>query len=88
VTMNYRAACRAGSHDEFVAKMCVTVEEADEAQGWLDSLIKKASGAEAERLFEKSTELLKIFSASKRTAMRNQSQRRSPKRKVTKPKNR
>jgi len=25
--MNYRAACRARSHAEFVAKICITVEE-------------------------------------------------------------
>ena len=72
VAMNYRATCRACSDAEFAAKICITVEEADEAQGWLEILIKskKASGEEAQRLLNESTELLKIFSASKRTIMR------------------
>ena len=32
---NYRAACRARSRREFIAKFGVAAEEADEAQGWL-----------------------------------------------------
>lgn len=72
MTMNYRATCRARSDEEFLAKICITVEEADEAQGWLEILTKsgKTSGAEAERLLRESTELLKIFAASKRTVKR------------------
>ena len=70
--MNYRATCRARSDAEFAAKICITVEEADEAQGWLETLIKskRASGDEAQRLLIESSELLKIFAASKRTIMR------------------
>ncbi len=73
---NYRAACRARSPAEFVAKLCITVEEADEVQGWLEMLIQsgKASGEDAHRLLQEATELLKIFAASKRTATRNQQQ--------------
>jgi four helix bundle protein len=33
---NYRAACRARSTREFIAKVGVAAEEADECQGWLD----------------------------------------------------
>ena len=75
--MNYRAACRARSPAEFIAKICITVEEADEAQGWLETLIDSgiATSPEARRLLQESTELLKIFAASKRTAMRNQANR-------------
>jgi four helix bundle protein len=71
--MNYRAACRARSPAEFIAKICVTVEEADEAQGWLQVLIKsgKARGERVERLLREATELLMIFAKSKSTAMRN-----------------
>ena len=77
VAMNYRAACRARSPAEFIAKICITVEEADEAQGWLQTLIESgtASTTEARRLLQESTELLKIFAASKRTSMRNQANR-------------
>jgi four helix bundle protein len=74
VATNYRATCRARSPAEFIAKICITVEEADEAQGWLQTLIESgtASTTEAHRLLQESTELLKIFAASKRTSMRNQ----------------
>lgn len=37
---NYRAACRARSHAEFVAKLGTVVEEADETQGWLSLLVR------------------------------------------------
>ena len=71
--MNYRAACRGQTPKVFFAKLCVVVEEIDEAQGWLEILIEtgKASGSEAQRLLRESTELVKIFTASKHTWLRN-----------------
>ena len=71
--MNYRAVCRARSDDEFIAKICITVEEADEAEGWIDTLIKsgKTKGPEVQRLLDEATQLVKIFAASKRTIIRN-----------------
>jgi len=77
MAMNYRAACRARSHAEFVAKICITVEEADEAQGWLETLIRsgKAVGEPVDGLLGEATELLHIFAASKRTAMNRKRQR-------------
>jgi len=33
---NYRAACRARSKPEFFSKICIIVEEADEAEYWLN----------------------------------------------------
>lgn len=38
VAGNYRSACRARSHAEFIARIGVVLEEADEAEGWLDLL--------------------------------------------------
>lgn len=75
--MNYRAVCRARSDAEFIAKICITLEEADEAEGWLDTLLKagKARGVEAERLLNEATQLVKIFSASKRTITRTARER-------------
>ena len=35
VAANYRSACRARSRSEFLAKMGIVEEEADEAQFWL-----------------------------------------------------
>src|SRR2546430_8506396 len=40
VAANYRAACRARSKAEFVAKMGVVLEEADETQLWLALIIQ------------------------------------------------
>jgi hypothetical protein len=39
VAANYRAACRARSHAEFVAKIGVVVEEIDETVFWLEMLV-------------------------------------------------
>jgi four helix bundle protein len=76
--MNYRAVCRARSDEEFIAKICITVEEADEAEGWIETLLQsgKVSGEEAERLLDEATQLLKIFAASKRTVLRNAQRRK------------
>jgi four helix bundle protein len=38
VAANYRAVCRARSHAEFVARMGVVAEEADESAHWLEML--------------------------------------------------
>ncbi|HEY6506080.1 MAG TPA: four helix bundle protein [Chitinophagaceae bacterium] len=47
VAANYRAACRGRSHAEFVAKMGVVEEEADESTFWLD-IIPDTKNAEIE----------------------------------------
>ena len=39
VAANYRAACRARSHAEFISKMGTVVEEADETVFWLELLV-------------------------------------------------
>lgn len=36
VAVNYRSACRARSRKDFIAKMAIVEEEADEAGFWLD----------------------------------------------------
>ncbi len=38
VAANYRAACRARSRAEFIAKLGVVLEEADESELWLELL--------------------------------------------------
>ncbi|MFN2571791.1 MAG: four helix bundle protein [Gemmatimonadales bacterium] len=43
VGANYRAACRARSRREFIAKMGIVEEEADEAQFWIDILIERGA---------------------------------------------
>jgi four helix bundle protein len=46
--MNYRSATRGRSRAEFIAKLGIVVEEADESVGWLEliSEVELASGAE------------------------------------------
>ena len=38
VAANYRSACRSRSHQEFVARIGVVLEEADESERWLELL--------------------------------------------------
>ncbi len=79
VAANYRAACRARFKPEFVAKLGVVLEEADETLFWLD-LLQSAGILPTKRLqllTEEAAELVRIFSASRQTA-RSITNRRSP----------
>jgi four helix bundle protein len=73
VAANYRAACRARSRSEFVAKMGVVLEEADETQLWLELIIesKLLPIKRVERLLEEANELVAIFVASRKSASSN-----------------
>ena len=73
VAANYRAACRARSRSEFIAKVGVVVEEADETSFWLDLLVESnlSPAKSVERIRNECSELLKIFSSSLATAKRN-----------------
>ena len=73
VSANYRAACRAQSTAEFIAKMHIVHEEADETQHWLDLLYrsKTLSKEQFEPLYKEASELTAIFTASFATARRN-----------------
>jgi four helix bundle protein len=77
---NYHAACRARSRAEFIAKLGLVVEEADETEHWLDVLAKAelASGSELEWLTQEAAELRAIFKASVDTARANYSRRPVP----------
>ncbi len=70
VGANYRAACRARSKQEFIAKMGIVVEEADETVFWLELIV--AAGlmpcTRMQPLTLEASELLAIFAASQRTA--------------------
>ena len=73
VGANYRAACRARSHSEFVSKIQIVQEEADETQYWLDLLFRIGVLKEEEfRPFEReASELTAIFTSSAATARKN-----------------
>jgi|SRR4051794_14282748 four helix bundle protein len=73
VAANYRAACRGRSRAEFVARIGVVVEEADETLFWLD-LIGEAGIVPEQRLVEikkEADELTALFTATKRTIRLN-----------------
>ena len=70
---NYHAACRGRSRAEFIAKLGTTLEEADEAEHWLD-VIKGAeltAGSELKWLIGEAAELRAIFKQSLETARTN-----------------
>jgi four helix bundle protein len=70
VAANYRAACRARSHAEFVAKIGVVVEEIDETVFWLEFLVDVGlvSSKRMSDLLRESNEVLAIVAASHHTA--------------------
>jgi four helix bundle protein len=73
VAANYRATCRARSRAEFVAKIGVVLEEADEALLWLE-LIKEGKLLPAKRveaLFAEANELVAIMVTSRKSAASN-----------------
>jgi four helix bundle protein len=57
VGANYRSACRGRSRAEFLAKIGVVVEEADESIYWLELLVETGSiqGRKAGQLINRST---------------------------------
>lgn len=73
VAANYRSACRARSRNEFVAKMGVVLEEADETQLWLELIIaaKLLPPRRVEALLKEASELVAIFVSSRKSASRN-----------------
>jgi four helix bundle protein len=72
VAANYRAACRARSKAEFVARIGIVVEEADEAVLWLELLIESGiiKTEMTEKLLQEAKKLAAIFTASQQTAKR------------------
>jgi len=70
VAANYRAVCRARSRAEFISKIGVVVEEADETVFWLEMLVETGvlPRARMEKLLAEANELLAILAASQRTA--------------------
>ena len=70
VAANYRAACRARTKAEFVAKVGIVLEESDEAVLWLELLTESGivQVDKTESLLQEARELTAIFTASRRTA--------------------
>ena len=70
VSANYRAARRGRSRDEFIAKLGIVVEEADETVGWLE-FFRDGKIANDSELLAEANELCAIFAAALKTARRN-----------------
>jgi len=70
VAANYRAAIRARSKTEFIAKMGIVVEEADETQFWIELLAdaKIVPSMRLSALLQEATELTAIFTTCRQTA--------------------
>ena len=72
VGANYRAACRARSKADFISKIGIVEEEADEAAYWLELFLEANTfdGKRVKNLLAEANELVAIFTASGRTAKR------------------
>jgi four helix bundle protein len=72
VGANYRAVCRARSQAEFISRMGIVVEEADEAVFWLEWMGETGiiRPERTQNLLDEANELVAIFGASLRTSKR------------------
>jgi len=70
VAANYRAAGRSRSKPEFISKLNIVLEEADETVFWLEMLSESGivKAAKLTHLLEEANQLVAIFAASRRTA--------------------
>ena len=70
VGANYRAACRARSRAEFIAKIGVVLEEADECSYWLELIVEsgRTQRNKVGELLNESNELTAIFASTHRSA--------------------
>ena len=70
---NYRAVCRSWSKAEFIARIGVVAEEADESVLWLELLeeTQTLSSKRLQDIMREARELTAIFSASQKTSRDN-----------------
>ncbi|MCX6797470.1 MAG: four helix bundle protein [Candidatus Doudnabacteria bacterium] len=77
IAANYRAACRAKSAKDFISKLGIVIEEADETSFWIELLnesgmIQKTLVLE---LLKESNEITAIMVASRNSTIKNQRQK-------------
>jgi four helix bundle protein len=72
VGANFRAVTRARSSAEFLSKLTVVIEEADETLFWLEAVAENGilPRSRTEPLLKEADELVRILAASQRTARR------------------
>ncbi len=70
VGANYRASCRAKSNADFIAKMGIVEEEADESAYWIEILVETGLVKEnlVKDLLDEANQLIAIFVSSINTA--------------------
>jgi four helix bundle protein len=68
VGSNYRASCRARSQAEFIARIGIVLEEADESAFWLEVLTESGVTQNAATLMDEANQLSAIFAQSSITA--------------------
>jgi four helix bundle protein len=80
VGANYRSATRARSQAEFVAKIGICIEEADETIYWLELLVEAGLIAAnlLEPLIQEANEITAMLVASAKTARSNIKSKQSP----------
>ena len=73
VGANYRAACRAKSTADFIAKMGIVEEESDESVYWMELLVEAGivKAEQLESLMKEGNEILAITVASINTARKH-----------------
>ena len=73
ISSNYHSSGRARSRAEFIARLAIVLDEADESQHWLFIAQEcgVASGSELQALLKESAELRAIFSKALATARLN-----------------
>lgn len=74
VGANYRAACRGRSKAEFISKLGIVAEEADETCFWLELIIEGnlLPESKVQPLLKEADELTAIFVSSIKTSQQNQ----------------
>ena len=74
VGANYRSACRARSTADFISKMGIVEEEADEAIYWMELLVESEliHKDEVTRLIDEANQILAITISSIKTARRSE----------------
>jgi len=79
VGANYRAACRSKSKADFINKLSIVEEEADESEFWFEMLEGLGFGTDLElsRLKREGSELVAIMVQSKKTARSSEATKRS-----------
>ena len=70
VASNYRAACKARSRREFIAKLGIAEEEGDETQFWLEMIMESEllPAKRLQSLHQEAREITAILAASRKSA--------------------